>query len=259
MHDLFVRYSVVLKAVSVVVVLLAGCNAGIDRRIERAYALARNPTEPNKNRIEQLAKDEDRDVRATALVVMGTIDAQRARRMALAAITDPDGFVRAAAVPLVSGPDAIDPETTILLTSRATEDPVWQVRARALEALASSDDPAVREAFIRALSDSVRQVRRTALRAGIGQPGLLPVDLLSALVVADPDWENRVEAAAALGASKDPAAFAGLDTALHDPNEFVRTAAARERRELSRAGVTPPPPPPEPPKAGVTQTPKSGV
>jgi HEAT repeat protein len=240
-----------LKVVPIVVVWLAiamlpGCNTGIDDRIRRAYAMAKNPSEPNKNRIEALLRDEDRDVRATALVVMGTIDRDRARRMAAGALTDPDGLVRAAAVPLCS--DRADAETFRLVTAGATDDPVWQVRARALEAIASSEDPAVREAFVRALSDPVRHVRRAALRAGIEHPGLLAVDLLNALVVSDPDWENRVEAATALGASKDPAAYAGLDAAIGDSNEFVRATAARARRELQRAGVP-----------RLTETPGAGV
>jgi len=227
-------YSKALKSV-VIVGLLSGCQTGIDGRITRAYSLARHPSEANKNRIEALLRDEDRDVRATALVVMGGIDKDRARRMALGALPDPDGLVRAAAAGLCV--DGVDAETTRLLSARATDDPVWQVRARALEAIASSDDSAVREAYVHALTDSVRHVRRAALKAGIDHPGLLPVDLVSKLVVSDTDWENRVEAAIALGASKEPAAYAGLDAAVADPNEFVRATAARERRELERAGI----------------------
>ena len=227
-------YSKALKFV-VIVGLLSGCQTGIDGRITRAYSLARHPSEANKNRIESLLRDEDRDVRATALVVMAGIDKGRARRMAIGALTDPDGLVRAAAVGLCV--DGVDAETTRLLSARATDDPVWQVRARALEAIASSDDPAVREAYVRALTDSVRHVRRAALKAGIDHPGLLSVDLVSNLVVSDTDWENRVEAAIALGASKEPAAYAGLDAAVADPNEFDRATAARERRELERAGI----------------------
>jgi len=227
-------YSKALKFV-VIVGLLSGCQTGIDGRITRAYSLARHPSEANKNRIESLLRDEDRDVRATALVVMAGIDKGRARRMAIGALTDPDGLVRAAAVGLCV--DGVDAETTRLLSARATDDPVWQVRARALEAIASSDDPAVREAYVHALTDSVRHVRRAALKAGIDHPGLLSVDLVSNLVVSDTDWENRVEAAIALGASKEPAAYAGLDAAVADPNEFVRATAAQERRELERAGI----------------------
>ena len=234
----FYGYCSVLKVVAfggLAMALFAGCSTGVDDRIRRVYALGRYPSEPNKARIEASVRDENRDVRATALVVMETIDKDRARRMAAGALRDSDGLVRAAAVTVCGG--GADPETIRLLTALATGDPVWQVRSRALEAIAASDDPVVREAFERALSDSVRHVRRAAFRAGIEHPGLLPVDRLSSLVVSDPDWENRAEAARALGASKEPAAYAGLDAAVADPNEFVRATAAQGRRALESAGV----------------------
>ena len=47
-----------------------------------------------------------------------------------------------------------DDETMRALAALAVSDPVWQVRTRALDAIASSEDPAVREAFTSALSDS---------------------------------------------------------------------------------------------------------
>jgi HEAT repeat protein len=225
----------VAAPLALTIVTLFSCNRGVDDRIGRAYALARRPSESNKDRIAALLQDSDRDVRSTALVVMGTIDRDRAKLMAVAGLTDPDGMVRATAVVLCA--EGADEATVRTITALATDDPVWQVRTRALEALAASEDPAVREAFSRALSDSVRYVRRAALRAGIAHPGLVPVDLVNALVATDPDWENRVAASTMLGASKDPAAYAGLDAAALDPNEFVRTTASRERRAMERAGV----------------------
>jgi HEAT repeat protein len=247
MHYYIDEYSMSLKLVPIVgvqrsscialltIATLSACSRGIDDRISGAYALGRRPSGANKKRIEALLRDEDRDVRATALVVMGNIDKDRASQLAVGALSDPDGMVRATAVRLCA--QEADAETIREITARATDDPVWQVRTRALEALASSEDPAVREAFVRALSDSVRHVRRAALRAGIEHPGLLPVDALNRLIVSDADWENRVEASTALGSSKEPAAYIGLDAAVADPNEFVRTTAARERRALERAGV----------------------
>jgi len=215
-----------------------GCAADVGDRIDRAYAMARHPSPRKLDRIEALLGDSDRDVRATALVIVDSLDAERAKRMAAAALHDPDGLVRAAAVTIAGRTD--DPETVQQLTTIAADDPVWQVRSRALEALARSKDPAAREPFARALADSVRHVRKTALRAGVEHPGLLPVERLSELVVSDLDWENRVDAARALGVSNDPAARPALDAAVADPNEFVRAVAARERRSL------PPEPPPVP-------------
>jgi len=210
--------------------LLGGCTRGVDDRINAAYAMARHPSPRNLDRIEALLNDEDRDVRATALVVMDPIDKVRSKRMATAALQDPDGLVRAAAVSVAAGGG--DPSQLPALLALAVDDPVWQVRTRALDALAAYDDPSVREVFAEGLIDSVRHVRKAALLAGIKRPGLLPVDRLSDLVVSDPDWENRADAARALGASNDPAARPALEAALADPNEFVRAVASRERRGL---------------------------
>jgi len=230
-----VGFSRWLGAGTLAIALLSGCQTGVDGRIRRGYALARHPSAGNKNRVEAMLLDPDRDVRTTALVIMGGIDAVRARAMALRSLDDSDGRVRAAAVELCA--EGADSETILRLTARSIDDPVWHVRARSLEAIASSDDPAVRDACARGLSDPVRYVRRAALRAGIRRPGLLPVDQLSKLLASDTDWENRVEAAIALGASKESAAYAGLEAAMADPNEFVRATAARERRELEQAGI----------------------
>jgi len=236
MQHSFSAYAKALKVVAVsglAMSVFAGCGTGIDDRISRIYALGRHPSEANKNRIEVLFRDRDRDIRATAVVVMNSVDPDRARRMAATALRDPDGLVRASAVS-ICGDDA---EAMRSLAALAVSDPVWQVRARALDAIASSEDPAVREVFAHALLDAVRHVRRSALRAAVEHPGLIPADRLADLVVSDPDWENRVEAAGALGASNDPAAYVGLDAAAADPNEFVRATAAHQRRALETAGV----------------------
>lgn len=251
--------------VLVVAALLSGCEAGADGRVRSAYELARKPTEPNKNRIEALLRDDDRDVRAAALVVMEPIDAARAARMAAIAIDDRDGFVRRAAVKILGDGVAGDPALVRRLATQAGGDPDWQVRRQALEAIARVDDPVVRQAFARGLADSVAHVRRSVLVAAEGRPGLLPVDGVCALLADDSDWGNRVEAARVLEESKDPAAYACLDGARHDPNEFVRAAATAGRAGLARAGVAEPPPPPPPaaapgsPAPPAEAKPRSGV
>ena len=260
-HSDFRPYAESVKAVAIVllVVGIGGCRSGPDDRIARAHELGRDPTEPNKNRVERLLEDDDRDVRATALVVMGSMDLPRAKRMAAGSLADQDGLVRAAAVSILA--DAPDAAMTKTLVSLASDDPVWQVRARALKAVAPADREVLGEVFTRALSDPVRHVRRVALTVCADHPGLCPAERLSALIVEDRDWENRVAAAQALGVSQDPAAYAGLDAGIHDPNEFVRAASAAARRALERAAVqrppAPPPAPPAPPAAG--EKPKPGV
>src|SRR5262245_22958047 len=102
-------YSIALKAVVAVVLTISsfGCRSGLDERIARIHELGRDPTEPNKNRVESFLHDDDRDVRATALVVMGAMDSDRAKRIAIGALADRDGLVRAAAVSVLSSePDA---------------------------------------------------------------------------------------------------------------------------------------------------------
>ncbi len=211
-----------------------GCRQGLDARIDRAYRLSRRPTDGNKAQIEALLLDPDRDMRSSALVVMESIDPGRAKQMASRCLQDPDGLVRAAAVTILA--TKLDPETVTSLVALAGDDPVWQVRSRAIEALTFVDDPAVSDRFEKSLSDAVRYVRRAALRAGVARPGILSGERLADLVANDPDWENRVEAARALGASKDPSAEPALVSAMSDPNEFVRLTAGRERRVLL-AGV----------------------
>jgi hypothetical protein len=227
-----------------VLLVAAGCGRGADDRVREIYALSRIPTPEHVERIVTLAHDPDRDVRASALVALDGVDAGRARSLAREALADRDGLVRAAAVRILAG--SADPLVLASLADRAAADPIWQVRAAALEAIASHDDPAVRAAFAHALLDPVRQVRRAALTAGAGTPGLLPTDRLAELLAADPDWQNRVDAARGLGASASPAAFDPLDAAGTDGNEFVRAAVARALRDLAADGVARPTPPPVP-------------
>jgi len=49
---------------------------------------------------------------------------------------------------------------------------------------------------------------------------------LARLLLDDPSWEIRVQAARALGETGEADVKAALEAALEDPNEFVRGAAA---------------------------------
>ena len=241
MRDSIHTHAEVLKDVAIGVwalLMLAGCKADLDERIHRVHALSRNPSLANRARIEAMANDPDRDVRATVLVVLAGIDGELAKRIARPALDDPDGLVRAAAVPICG--EGADDEMIRRLAAMAVSDPAWQVRAGALAATVPSDDPAVYEAHARGLVDPSAEVRQAALASGLVRPGLLPTDRVVDLVSSDPDpaWENRVEAVRALGASADRGAYAGLDAALSDPNEFVRATAATELRTLERTGVS---------------------
>jgi HEAT repeat protein len=50
------------------------------------------------------------------------------------------------------------------------------------------------------------------------------------LLLEDPIWEIRVQAARGLGATGDPAVLPVLESALADDNEFVSSAAANALR-----------------------------
>jgi hypothetical protein len=275
MNTLFIDYSTTLEVVSsggsptlrklakaVLPVLLAalagGCGHDVDARIRALYNEQRRIDDRSKGRIEAALGDPDRDVRATALVVMRGIDAERAAKMADRALDDTDALVRGAAVRVLGDridPANPDPGLAKRLAREAAGDPAWQVRAAALDALAGVDDPAAVEAFGRALDDSVRHVRRIALEVAARRQGLGQVERIGRLASADPDWENRVLAAEALGSVTEAQAYEGLDAARHDPNEFVRAAAARSLREIERAGVARPAPE-APPPAPATPKPR---
>jgi hypothetical protein len=270
MNTLFIDYSTTLEVVpsggsptlrklakailpALVVALAGGCGHDVDARIRSLYKEQRRVDDRSKARIEAALGDPDRDVRATALVVMRGIDAERAAKMADRALDDTDALVRGAAVSILGDRiDAANPDPRLVkrLASQAAGDPAWQVRASALDALAAVDDPAAVEAFSHALDDSVRHVRRVALEVAARRQGLGQVDRIGRLASADPDWENRVVAAEALGSVTESQAYEGLDAARHDPNEFVRAAAARSLREIERAGVVRPAPEPPPPAPG---------
>jgi HEAT repeat protein len=79
--------------------------------------------------------------------------------------------------------------------------------------------------------------------------------VVAQILAADEAWENRVLAAQILGASGDPAAYAGLDEAVRDGHEFVRAAASRERQTLVRSGAVRPTPPPASPAPDTTKRP----
>jgi HEAT repeat protein len=245
------------------VVVLAGCRGSGDDKIRHASELGRSPSEPNKNRLAAMLQDPDRDVRATVLVVMATVDPVRARDLALKAFDDLDGAVRAASVRILAAAMPDDVELGRRLAVRAGDDADWQVRREALDAIAPLPDDEIRDALAKGLADSVDQIRGVTLRMGSSRPGILSVEKVAVLIVEDPSWENRVEAARVLGVSKDPAAYAPLDQAAADGNEFVRAAAMRERRSLVRDGVSEPVPEPEPappaPPAPKGAKPGSGV
>src|SRR5215470_11686416 len=112
-----------------------GCSSGMESRIDRVSALGRKPTEPNLNRLATMADDPDRDVRANVILVLNSADSARARKLARRAIEDRDGVVRGVAVEVLAPEVAGDPALAHTVATMATQDAVWQVRRRALDAI----------------------------------------------------------------------------------------------------------------------------
>ena len=223
---------------------LGGCRESSESKISELRGMARRPGPAQIRGIEGAFSDPNRDVRATALTLTAAIDPARGRDMALRALDDPDGVVRATGVRvLTSQPDTAPIER---FTSMASLDSSWQVRTAALEGIATAEIDRIRPVFEQAMADARREVRHAALTVGVARPGLLPTAAAAKVLAEDTDWQNRILAVEILGASADPEAYAPLDEAIVDPHEFVRAAATRAAQALARSGAPRPTPPPSP-------------
>ena len=210
------------------VLTVPGCKEDRNERISSVYALKADPTAENVEQIRVLWADPDRDVRATALNALVALRIDDAADLARAGLEDEDGFVRATAAKLLGDLDSA-PDTSRLVTMlRADSDPI--VRLRVAEALARIGGETAVAGLAQGLSDPMEDVRLAATR-GLREldPGFAKPEL-ARLLLEDPHYEIRVQAARALGLTGDPEIRPLLESALEDPNEFVRAAAANALR-----------------------------
>ena len=210
------------------VLIIPGCKEDRNERISSVYALKADPTAENVEQIRVLWADPDRDVRATALNALVVLRIDDAADLARAGLEDEDGFVRATAAKLLGDLDS-SPDTSRLVTMlRADSDPI--VRLRAAEALARIGGETAVAGLAQGLSDPMDDVRLAATR-GLREldPGFAKPEL-ARLLLEDPHYEIKVQAARALGLTGDPEIRPLLEAALEDPNEFVRAAAAHALR-----------------------------
>jgi HEAT repeat protein len=201
-----------------------GCSRTPEERRASIYELQASPSDDNQERIRELLGDPDRDVRATALNALVTVGADDAEQLALASLDDEDGFVRSMAAKLLG--DLQNGAHAGALVARLEADPDPWVRRRAAEALTElGGDEAIRGLGV-GLEDPMEPVRLAAI-TGVRKLG--PQEFkgeLSRMLLEDPAWEIRVQAARALGLTGDPEMRVPLDAALGDENEFVRSAAS---------------------------------
>jgi len=211
-----------------VVLIIPGCKEDRNERISSIYALKADPTPENVDQIRVMWADPDRDVRATALNALVGLRVDDAADLSRAGLADQDGFVRATAAKLLGDLDSDSDAERIAAMLRADSDPV--VRLRAAEALTRIGGENAVEGLARGLSDPMDDVRLAATR-GLREldPGFAKPEL-ARLLLEDPHYEIRVQAARALGLTGDPEMRPLLESALEDPNEFVRASAAHALR-----------------------------
>ena len=219
----------------VVVSIVIGCDSPPEERRSTIYELREDPTPENVVEIRSMLGDTDRDVRATALNTLVGLRVPDSMALTLSAIQDDEGFVRSIAAKLLG--DLGDPEQTGVLVQRLLEDPDPWVRKTAAESLVMLGGDAAAGALVEGLSDPMETVRLASV-SGLRKldPGRATA-ALARLLLEDPSWEVRVQAAGALGISRDPDALPVLEAVLDDDNEFVRSAAANAiRRHEALAG-----------------------
>jgi len=215
------------------------CHEDPARRVEEVYSLKAHPTEANREKLRALLADADSDVRATALNALVTLGAEDSPQIARGALDDPSGFVRSVAAKLLG--DLRDPEAVEPLTQRLLRDEDPIVRQRAADALAEIGGDAAGAGLVSGLDDPMKAVRLAAVKGVRHLRVAAAVARLSALLLEDPEWEIRVQAAGALGAFGGEEARPVIEAAVQDGNEFVRSAASNALAELSRAPAAPPP------------------
>jgi len=214
---------------------IAGCAESADERRLSIYDLSDDPTAENRRRIREMLTDADPDIRATALNSLVGLRPDDAEGLALAALGDGHGFVRATAAKLVG--DLGNREDAEILVEHLLGDPDPWVRQRAAEALEQLGGDVAASGLARALADPMDQVRLASVKAirkvdpGAAKP------VLARLLLEDAAWEIRVQAAGALGLAGDADFRQVLEAALDDESDYVRSAAARALESLDKAQV----------------------
>jgi HEAT repeat protein len=220
------------------------CGTPPEERRLSIYKLKSEPTPENIDRIRASLDDPDRDVRATALHALVGLAVPDSGALALDALGDADGFVRATAAKLVG--DLGDPDHVEAVRAVLSRDPDPVARQRAAESLTRLGGAGAVAALAHGLSDPMERVRLTAVR------GLAKLDPASAreelarLLHEDAVWEIRAEAAHALGLTGDPDVLSDLEAASADPNEFVRSAVSNALRLHEKVRLARPASNPEP-------------
>ena len=205
-----------------------GCAENTEERIDAVYAAKAEPSAENVEIIRGFLTDPDRDVRATAVNSLVSLEVPDAADVAEAALQDPDGFVRSIAAMRMG--DVGTASHVSLLVQLLANDPDKIVRQRAAESLSMLGGEESIAGLMTGLGDPLDNVRLAAARGVRALDASPAIPQLSRMLLEDPIWEIRVQAASALGSTGDPDVLAVLESALEDDNEFVRSAASNALR-----------------------------
>ena len=218
-HNLLIRI-----AAAAILAASLGCSDSPEERREEIYDLKSDATPENIQQIRARLEDQDGEVRAYALHALVRLGVPDATSLAIDGLSDSDSYARKIAARALE--DLADPSAVAALGRVVIEDEDYRVRewaAQALTAIGTGD--AVVE-LTRALDDPVKEVRLAAVRGIVKRQPEAAVDTFVSMVLEDPEWEIRVQAAAALGLIGREDVIPALEEAANDPNEFVRAAVA---------------------------------
>ena len=204
------------------------CSDSPEERRQSIYDLKIDPTPDNVLLIREQLDDDDGGVRAYALHALVELKVPDATDLAIEGLSDPDSYARkisARALEDLAAPSAV-PE----LARVVVEDEDFRVREWAADALTAIATEDAIDALVTALDDPVKEVRLAAVRGLVKRSPEAAVDTFMSMVLEDPEWEIRVQAAAALGMTGRDDVIPALEEAANDPNEFVRAAVASALR-----------------------------
>ena len=201
-----------------------GCSDSPEERREEIYDLKSDASPENIQRIRARLEDQDGEVRAYALHALVRLGVPDATSLAIDGLSDSDSYARKIAARALE--DLADPSAVAALGRVVIEDEDYRVREWAAEALAAIGTGDAVVELTRALDDPVKEVRLAAVRGIVKRQPEAAVDTFVSMVLEDPEWEIRVQAAAALGMIGREDVIPALEEAANDPNEFVRAAVA---------------------------------
>ncbi|MEZ5064568.1 MAG: HEAT repeat domain-containing protein [bacterium] len=211
------------SAVPALVAALEDSDAEV--RLETLFALGLIGSEDGRDALRRVAaSNASVEERSQAIRSLGRLSGDSSAESVLPFLADPSAEVRRqSALALASTADSVAAGNLAPLLS----DPDATVRTAAAWAAGRLRGHELAERLFALTSDSDPEVRHAALGA-LARVGLKSPERAEklALLARDPDWRVRVQLAAALGATEQVEALAGLAILAKDDNALVRAAAA---------------------------------